>query len=129
VRATLVLCLALCGCASIGSGCPPGLEPVTTADLYFGRNVGAQEGVTDADWQRFVETDIAPRFPDGFTISDAVGAWQGNDGKPVRERTKRLSIVLKGGDQPKLEALRAVYKARFRQDSVMLVETAGCAGF
>ena len=128
--AALLLCVVLAGCAhALPAACPAGLAPARTADLFFGRNIGATEGVSDADWQGFVEAEIAPRFPDGFTVSDATGAWRGPDGKSVRERSKRLFVIMKDGDEAKLAAIRAAYKLRFGQDSVLAFEGAGCAGF
>ncbi len=112
-------------------GCAAGLRPVTTATLYFGRNAGSTEVVGDAQWQDFVSREIVPRFADGFTLSDAAGAWRGSDGRTQGERAKRLFIVLPGGaeDGDKLAAIREAYKARFRQQSVLLVEGRACAGF
>ena len=52
---------------------PTGLKPMTEADLYFGRNIGNTSGVGDDDWQRFVDEEITPRFPDGLTVED--GNW------------------------------------------------------
>lgn len=122
----------LAGCAEFSSAaCPAGLTHTKTAELFFGRNDGTAEAVDDADWQSFVDVEIAPRFPDGFTLSDASGAWRGKDGSTVRERTKRLFVVLAGKpDEPeKLAAIRNAYAARFHQDSVMLFEGEGCVGF
>ena len=130
--AVLCLSLALAGCAGLTSPtCPAGLTRAKTAELFFGRNIGGTEGVGDADWTRFVETEIAPRFPDGFTISDATGAWKAKEGGTVRERTKRLFVVLEGvpGEETKLAQIRAAYRTRFRQDSVMLFEAEGCVSF
>lgn len=129
---TFLLCVALAGCTEFSSAaCPAGLTHAKTAELFFGRNAGTAEGVNDAEWQSFVDAEIAPRFPDGFTLSDASGAWLGKDGRAVRERTKRLFVVLKGApDEPeKLAAIRKAYAARFNQDSVMLFEGEGCVGF
>lgn len=131
-RAALLLCVALMGCADLtGSTCPPDMTRAKTAELFFGRDIGASDGVSDADWKHFVETEIAPRFADGFTIVDANGGWRGRDGAIVRERSERLFIVLAGkpDEQIKLEAIRAAYKTKFRQESVMLFEGEGCVSF
>lgn len=128
----LLLCVVLSGCAGLSPGvCPAGLTRAKTAELFFGRNIGAAEGISDEDWQGFVDSEIAPRFPDGFTVSDAAGAWRGQDGATLRERTKLLFVVLSGspGEPEKLAAIRAAYMARFRQDSVMLFESGGCVSF
>jgi len=129
---TFLLCVALTGCTEFSSaGCPAGLAHAKTAELFFGRNAGTTEAVGNAEWQSFVDAEIAPRFPDGFTLSDASGAWRGRGGRAVRERTKRLFVVLKGtSDEPeKLAAIRKAYLARFHQDSVMLFEGEGCVSF
>jgi len=126
------LALALGGCAMLPpQACPAGMTRAATAELFFGRNVGASEGVSDAAWKDFVDTEIAPRFPDGFTAGDADGGWRSRDGTIIRERSKRLFIVLAGkaDEQAKLEAIRAAYKVRFHQESVMLFEGEGCVSF
>jgi hypothetical protein len=130
--AVLCLSLTLAGCAGLtGPTCPDGLTRAKTAELFFGRNVAGTEGVSDADWTRFVETEIVPRFPDGFTITGAAGAWKAKVGGTARERTERLFVVLTGapGEEAKLAAIRAAYRARFGQDSVMLFESEGCVTF
>lgn len=128
----MVLALALGGCTMLApQHCPRGLMRATTAELFFGRDVGTTEGVSDAAWKDFVDKEIAPRFPDGFTIEDGDGGWRSGDGTIVRERSKRLVIVLIGkpDDQKKLDAIRTAYKTRFHQESVMLFEHQGCVSF
>jgi len=128
----VLFALALGGCAMLSpQTCPTGLSRTTTAELFFGRNIGATEAVSDEDWRNFVETQITPRFPGGFTLSDADGAWRGKDSVTVRERAKRLFIVLSGkpDEQGKLEAIRAAYKSRFHQDGVLQLEGEGCVSF
>lgn len=126
----LFLCVLLAGCARTDAQpvCPQGLSATRTAELFFGRNIGTSEGVSDGEWMRFVDQEIVPRFPDGFTLSDATGAWRDADGRLARERTKRLLVILKPGDEARIASLRAAYKARFRQESVLLIERLGCSG-
>ncbi|MDP1738243.1 MAG: DUF3574 domain-containing protein [Caulobacter sp.] len=131
----LNLALLLGGCMSldvdVAQLCTGGLKPVTTAELFFGRNIGDAPGVSDADWRAFIDQEVTPRFPDGLTVIDAAGQWRGPGGAVVREPSKVLLVVLSGapGERDRLDAIRAAYKARFRQDSVMLLERQGCAGF
>lgn len=118
----LGLLVALGGCAGPGdAACPSGLQPMTMAELYFGRSVPDGGSVSDAEW---------PRFPDGLTVEDASGQWKGNAGV-VREGAKHLIVMLAGtpGDRAKLDAIRAAYRTRFRQDSVLVFETRGCGAF
>jgi hypothetical protein len=111
--------------------CPNGLKSTTTAELIFGRDVGTRLGVSAEDWRHFVDSEVSPRFPDGFTAHDAAGQWRGGSGRLVREPSKVLLIVLSGApdDNAKLTAIRDAYKARFHQDAVLLIEQTVCAGF
>lgn len=124
--------LILGGCAAIAPpACPAGLHQMSEAQIYFGRDVGGKPGVTDEDWQRFLDEEVTPRFPDGLTVEDAAGQWKGADGAIVREPSKHLTIVLSGApdEAGKLAAVREAYKQRFRQESILLLETASCGSF
>ena len=132
----LAVALLLAGCVSVdidgeATICRSGLEPKTTVDLYFGRNIGASLGVSDADWAKFIDDEITPRFPNGLSVSDVVGQWKGEDGVVVREPSKGVLIVLSGedGEYARLDAIRDAYRKRFRQESVMLVQRQACVGF
>jgi len=119
------------GCAAFPQPtCPADLKPMTSAELYFGRFIPGGGAVSDDDWQHFVDEEVTPRFPNGLTVQDASGQWRGQGGI-VREASKRLVVVLPGtpSDEAKLAAVRAAYRARFKQESVLLFETRGCASF
>lgn len=126
-----IIALVVAGCETPApQGCPAGLKPVTEAELFFGRDIAGGGSVGDAEWQSFLDTDVTPRFPNGLTVEDGSGQWKDEHGI-VRESSKRVTIVLTGapGEQADLDAIRASYKSRFRQDAVLLVETNGCGGF
>ncbi len=132
----LAVAMLLAGCVSVDvdgvvATCPSGLEPGTTAELFFGRNIGATPGVTDADWASFVDEEITPRFPNGLSVSDVAGQWKGADGMIVREPSKAVMVVLSGddGEYARLDAIRDAYRKRFRQEAVMLVQRQACVGF
>jgi hypothetical protein len=119
------------GTAAAGPQCPVGHETSRTAQLFFGREVKAREPVSDADFARFVDEEVTPRFPDGLTVVDSGGQWREPSGRLVREASKMVFVVLpKAADvQARLDAVRAAYKTRFSQDSVMLVTQAACVSF
>ena len=126
------LLILLAGCATPHPmTCPAGQSRATTAELVFGRNVGQQLAVGDDDWRRFIDEDVTPRFPEGFSVIDGQGQWRGQDGKIVREPSKVLLLVLDGGpdDPAKIANIRDAYKRRFHQESVMLVTRKACASF
>jgi Protein of unknown function (DUF3574) len=111
--------------------CPAGLKPVRTAQMVFGRDKGEKLGVSEADWQDFVDREVATRFPAGFTVMDAVGQWRDDDGQAVREPSKVLLIVLSGSadEGERLAGLARAYKHQFQQHSVLLVEHTACGTF
>jgi hypothetical protein len=128
-RLAVLSLLLLAGCVSLPASCPAGTASRREAELFFGRAM--PDGmVNEAEWQRFVDAEISPRFPGGFTVEDAAGQWQGRAGI-VREPSKHLIVVLPGspGEVENLAAIRAAYKQRFRQDSVLLVLHPACASF
>jgi len=132
-RIALVFTLAagLAGCATLPAACPPGLARQETAELLFGRNIAGAPGVTDADWTAFVDAEITPRFPDGLTVLDGQGQWRGESGVVEREGSKLVLLVLSGSpdEAARLDAVRAAYKARFRQEAVLLIRRPACIAF
>ncbi len=122
----LILSFALVGCATTSTStatlpapaCPAGQEARRTAQLFFGRNVGEKSGVSEADFRRFVDEELTPRFPDGLTVLDGGGQWRGEENRLIREASKVVLIVLpKGRDgSGRVEAVRNAYKTRFHQE-------------
>jgi hypothetical protein len=127
------LSLALAACQStvpMTSGCSAGQEKLRTAQLFFGRNVGAKPTVSEADFRAFLDQEVTPRFPDGLTVMDGGGQWRGAENQLIREAAKVVLIVLpRTGASAKLDAVRAAYKTRFGQDSVLLITQASCVSF
>jgi hypothetical protein len=112
--------------------CRGAQQPKEVAELLFGRNIGSRLGVSEAAWARFLAREVTPRFPDGLTVVDALGQWRDRDtGRIVRERSKRVEIVLPGSedDAAKLDAVVAAYKSRFRQQAVGVVVRPACVSF
>jgi uncharacterized protein DUF3574 len=131
--AAIVLALAWSGSAYAQAGeCHAGQKPREVAELLFGRNIGVRLGVSETQWGRFVDREISPRFPDGFTVLDAKGAWRDTARKTiVHEPSKVVEIVLPGkpDDVERLNQIAAAYKTRFRQQSVGIVLRGACVSF
>jgi hypothetical protein len=101
-------------------------------DLYFGRDIAGRAEVSEAQWARFVDLQVTPRFPAGLTVTDARGQYRDADsGRIDRERSKRLTIIVDdiAAARSKLDAVAAAYKAQFQQQSVLRVEGPVCAVF
>jgi hypothetical protein len=132
--------LAMAGCAAA----PP---PLCTAQealagcaiatqLFFGLSRPDGGTVSEAEWQAFLADTVTPRFPAGFTILAAEGQWrdedQWRDGKAAMQReSSRILLVVHpaGADEPALAALIDAYKTRFRQQSVLRLDTKAIARF
>jgi hypothetical protein len=102
------------------------------AELLFGRDVGHRLGVSESAWTHFVAREITPRFPDGFTVTDAAGQWRDSTrGTIVHEASKRVEIVLPGAadDEARLDAMVAAYKRAFHQHSVVMIVRPACVSF
>ena len=99
------------------------------AQLFFGRNIAGGGMVSDDEWRRFLDEEVSPRYPAGFSVADIDGQYRNAGGGIVRERSKQLLIVGPSGDETKLNAIRDAYKRRFNQESVLLVESPVCAAF
>jgi hypothetical protein len=128
----IVLALTLAGCASPDKPmCPVGQESLKTAQLFFGQNIGSKPGVSDADFRKFVDEELTPRFPNGLTILNGGGQWRGAENQLIREASKVVVIVLpaKGDATRRIDAARGAYKQRFQQEAVLLVTQASCVSF
>jgi hypothetical protein len=111
--------LATSACASL-----PGATPtLLRTELLFGLSRPGGDVVTDAQWQEFVDRNIAPRFPAGFTVVDASGHYLSHDRTPVRERSKILILVYPSSPEADaaVEHISADYKKLFEQEEVLRV--------
>ncbi|HET6553369.1 MAG TPA: DUF3574 domain-containing protein [Dyella sp.] len=102
--------------------------------LYFGLGPAddASRGVGDAAWRSFLDSEVTPRFPDGFTVLDAYGQWQGKgQASPERLRSRVLVIAHAdtAGERDKVEAIRAAWKRRTGDQSVLRVTQAAEVSF
>lgn len=141
-RRGAILIALLLGCGGCGDGsiAALGIGPGLAADgdcrehvaelLHFGMHT-PDGALSDADWTRFVDDEITPRFPDGFTVLDARGQWRGPDGRIEREPSRVVEIV-HGDDVHSRDAVRTLvglYKSRYRQESVLRVRSQALACF
>ncbi len=57
--------------------------------LYFGLGPAdhPDQGISEARWREFLDREVTPRFPDGLSVADVYGQWQGK-GQPAPERLR-----------------------------------------
>ncbi len=86
----------------------PVVRQMLRTELYF-------TAIDAAQWDRFLEEVVTPRFPDGLTWYDVHGQWRGASGKPEK-LPSRLLIVLHSDNRNNERALvevAAQFKRRF----------------
>lgn len=94
--------------------------------LFFGLGLvdDATHGVSEQGWRSFLDAEVTPRFPDGLSVLDVYGQWQGK-GQPQPERLRSKMLVIDYPDTPanrdKVEAIRAAWKQRTGNQSVLRV--------
>jgi hypothetical protein len=114
-------------CQKVPSG-----KPMAQTELYFGLSKSDGSVVTDAVFQQFLDQEVTPRFPDGFTLIAGNGQFKNAGGKIIRERSRVLSILYPIEDNTftaKVEQIRTSYKQVFQQESMLRVDDTTCAAF
>jgi len=137
--ATLFL-LLLTGCAQHAVVAPAPAAPTLQGDpahpgttknwvdtkLYFGLGPAdhPEQGISETAWRDFLDKQVTPRFPDGLSVLDVYGQWQGKqETTPERLRSKLLIIDYPDTpeNQAKIEAIRAAWKQQTGDQSVLRI--------
>ena len=97
---------------------------MSKVELYFGVAGRA------AAWRRFLADVVTPRFPDGLTVLGGQGQWRAR-GRITREGTRILVVFYapSATSEARIEAIRSLYKRRFRQQSVLRADSTACVVF
>ena len=128
---TLVLALAMAP-STAAAACVEGLSERTIVELYLGRNIGNELGVSNAAFRRFLDREVTPRFPNGFTVVDMVGQYRSDESGPIVKEPGKLLIIALGETSRDMALVREIteaYKAKFRQQSVGIVARTACVKF
>jgi hypothetical protein len=99
-------------------------------ELVFGLP-GKQGHAASRAWTAFMEREVTPRFPDGLTVFDGSGQWRNKRGTISKESSRLLLIWYErdATSEAKIEAIRAAYKRRFHQESVLRADEISCVSF
>ena len=135
------LAISLCGCGYRSPApAPQSTAPTLSGDpahpgqtsgwvdtkLYFGLGPmdNPDKGVSEAQWRAFLDKEVTPRFPDGLSVVDVYGQWQGvKQPAPQRLRSKMLIVDYPDTqvNRDKIEAIRAAWKRQTGDQSVLRV--------
>lgn len=129
--AAVVAALSLGACAqAVAPMCAAPLKSALQIELYFGRDKPTGGEVSEADWAQFLTEIVTPRFPDGFSVVNVEGQTRELSGRIVRERTKRLAVVVfdAPAHRAKIDQIVETYRQRFSQYGVFRIEQPVCAG-
>ena len=134
-RTVLACFLTLAGLFNIsfalGGECSRPARLMGRVELFFGATRADGQPLADQDWQKFVDEEVTPRFPEGLTELVGRGQWRRPDGVITHEPSRLLLIwyspaTNKDAD---IEAILDAYKTRFKQLSVMRVDGVNCVSF
>ena len=123
------MCAMLGGCAATATdpAHPQQAAGWMDTQLYFGLGPADRPGlgVSEAGWRGFLDREVTPRFPDGLSVIDVYGQWQG-PGQVAPERLRSKLLVIEhprdAADEARIEAIRAAWKRRTGDRSVMRVD-------
>ena len=98
-------------------------------ELYFGIAPAEAEGLglsaAEGTWRSFLDEEVTPRFPDGFTVFEAYGQWRADAASEIERERSRVLVILHpdtAAIRAALEAIRAAYRERTGAQSVLAVE-------
>jgi hypothetical protein len=104
----------------------------TRTELFFGSARPDGSVVSEQEFRQFLDQEVTPRFPDGLTVFVGLGQFRHANGIVVQEKSMLL-VLLYPADRPdsasRIEAIRDAYKRRFRQESVLRLDTSARVSF
>lgn len=99
-------------------------ETMVRTELLLGLSRPDGPDVTEAEFRSFLDAEVTPRFPDGYTVLHAEGRWRGQSQRTLRE-SSRVLLILRPPDPEtngRIEAIRDAYRSRFGQEAVLRVD-------
>lgn len=101
-------------------------DPFARTELFFGSERPNKPEVGDVEFKQFLDEVVTPRFPDGLTVLKGFGQFRESDGQIVQESSFVLILLYPRealrDSSAKIEEIRAEYKTRFEQESVLRVD-------
>ncbi len=109
----------------------PRAAAMQRVELVFGLARKGRAEVSEAEWGDFLRQEVTPRFPDGLTGLRGDGQWRTAGGEILREPARLLLVwaQLAGDLGPRVEAIRAAWKQRHGQESVLRADSRQCVSF
>lgn len=130
--------LAATGCVSVPetralaplAACQTG-EPMVETMLFLGM-ARPNGSVSRFEFSQFVDSEVATRWKEGFTIIEGQGLWFSEKRNITEREPSRVLIRFHDGGakaSADIEAIRDAYIKAFTQDAVLRTDRATCADF
>jgi Protein of unknown function (DUF3574) len=109
----------------------PASKPATRTELFFGLRKPNGTEVNHAEFQLFLDREVTPRFPDGFTVISGQGQFKDARGAILQEQSKLLILLypIAANSNQQIEQIRKAYITAFQQQSVLRADNLSCAAF
>lgn len=109
----------------------PTAKSVTRTELFFGLRKPNGTEVNNAEFQGFLDREVTPRFPDGFTVISGQGQFKDTRGAILQERSKLLILLypIAAISNQQIEQIRKAYLKDFQQQSVLRADNQSCVAF
>ncbi len=109
----------------------PAAKPFTRTELFLGLHKPNGTDVNNTELQQFLDREVTPRFPDGFTVISGRGQFKDARGVILQEQSKLLIILypIAATSNQQIEQIRKAYITAFQQQSVLRTDNLSCAAF
>jgi hypothetical protein len=109
----------------------PAAKPFTRTELFLGLHKPNGTDVNNTEFQQFLDREVTPRFPDGFTVISGQGQFKDARGVILQERSKLLILLypIAANSNQQIEQIRKAYITAFQQQSVLRADNLSCAAF
>jgi len=102
------------------------LASYVRTELFFGKSIPGGGIITDSAFAQFLDQEVTPRFPDGFTVVPAMGQYREANGVIDHEASDILILFYPRASvsdaSKKIEEIRTAYNKTFHQESVLREE-------
>ena len=134
LRLSLALLLAMTAIncrssSSLDATDDPAVIVMQRTELFLGLKRPKGADITDAEFQAYLEEEVTPRFPRGYTVVPAEGRWRGagpGDAAITIREPSRLLIILyepTAKSLDKINQIKNAYIDRFDQEAVLRTDS------
>ncbi len=107
-------------------------EPFARTERFFGLSRPGGKPIRSREFNKFVDAEVTPRFPDGLTVLEAEGQFKDSTGTIIEEESRVVVLLYPPGEpalSKEIDEIREEYKEQFEQESVLRVDEASCVSF